>query len=353
MADPAIRPSNTPQRILIIKPSSLGDVVHSLAFLNAVRSCFPAAEIDWVIAKGLEGLLAGHPMIRRLIVIDKDRWRDLSRAFVTMKELRELSAALKAGRYDLVIDLQGLLRSGIMTRLTNAPVRVGFADSREGSSNFYSHKVMGGRHIHAVDRYLKVAASLGCGTGDVMFPFPDLRDDRQLADELKQRYGAYAVFVPGARKPANRWPARCFGELSSRLPVQTLVVGSPGDRELAEEVVGHSGGTALSIAGKTGLRGLVSVVKEALFMVSNDTGPMHIAAAFGVPVFALFGPADPVRTGPYGAGHHIIRSGAACSPCFKRHCENPHCMTDIPVDSVYEQITEFMRSVRGDADRSS
>ncbi|TAN41355.1 MAG: glycosyltransferase family 9 protein [Nitrospirae bacterium] len=351
MAEPMIELPFTPRRILIVKPSSLGDVVHSLAILNVLRSCFPAAGIDWVIAKGLEGLLEGHPMIRRLIVIDKDRWRDLSRAFGTMKELRELSAALKEGKYDLVVDLQGLLRSGIMTRLTNAPVRVGFADAREGSSNFYTHKVMGGRHIHAVDRYLKIASSLGCVTGRVTFPFPDLKDDRQMADELKERYGAYAVLVPGARKPANRWPARCFGELSSRLPVQTLVVGSPGDRELAEEVVGHSGGTALSIAGKTDLRGLISVVKEALFMVSNDTGPMHIAAAFGVPVFALFGPADPVRTGPYGAGHHVIRSGAACAPCFKRNCENPHCMTDIPVDAVYEQITEFIRSRRDSEDR--
>jgi heptosyltransferase-1 len=227
---------------------------------------------------------------------------------------------------------------------THAPLRIGFSEAREGSRYFYTNKVEGGRDIHAVDRYIKIARSLGCETAIVKFPFPDLKNDREMEDELRNRDEDYAVIVPGARKPANRWPARSFGELSARLSVRSLVVGSPADRELAEEVVSFSGGMARSIAGKTDLRGLISVVREALFMVSNDTGPMHIAAAFEVPVFALFGPADPLRTGPYGKGHYIIRSGAECAPCFKRNCQNPHCMTDISVDTVYERISEFMKS---------
>lgn len=332
------------RKILIVKPSSLGDVVHSLPFLNAMKTCFPKAEIHWVIAKGLEGLLEGHPMIDKLIIINKDLWKNLSQTGKTLREIRELFRQLRNEKYDLVVDLQGLLRSGLITRATDAPLRIGFREAREGSRFFYTNKVEGGRDIHAVDRYMKIACFLGCETAIVTFPFPDLKNDREMANELRSSYGDYAVIVPGARKPANRWPARSFGELSARLPVRTLVVGSRADSALAEEVVSFSKGMAVSIAGKTDLRGLISVVREALFMVSNDTGPMHIAAAFGVPVFALFGPADPVRTGPYGKGHYIIRSGAECAPCFRRNCQNPHCMTDISVDIVYERISEFMKS---------
>lgn len=332
------------RKILIVKPSSLGDVVHSLPFLHAMNRCFPKAEIHWVIAKGLEALLEGNPMIDKLIIINKDLWKNLLHTGTTLKEIRELFRQLRHEKYDMVVDLQGLLRSGLITWATHALLRIGFSEAREGSRFCYTDEVHGGRDIHAVDRYMKIACSLGCETANVTFPFPDLKNDREMADELRSRYGDYIVIVPGARKPANRWPARSFGELSSRLSLRTLVVGSPADKELAEEVVSFSRGMALSIAGKTDLRGLISVVRESLFMVSNDTGPMHIAAALGVPVFALFGPADPVRTGPYGKGHYIIRSGAECSPCFRRNCQNPHCMTDISVDTVYERISEFMKS---------
>lgn len=143
------------QKILIIKPSSLGDVVHSLPFLNAVRTYFSKAEIHWVIAKGIEGLLEGHPMIDRLWIINKDTWKKIKDLKGTINELKVLFKELKKGNFDIVVDLQGLLRSGVLTAATCAPVRIGFKEAREGSSFFYTHKVEGGRNIHAVDRYLK------------------------------------------------------------------------------------------------------------------------------------------------------------------------------------------------------
>jgi len=149
--------------------------------------------------------------------------------------------------------------------------------------------------------------------------------------------------VPGARKPVNRWPARRYGELASRLPLKTVVVGSKGDRYLAEEAVRASKGKAVSLAGKTGLKELVCIIREARFMVSNDTGPMHVAAALGVPVFALFGPANPLTTGPYGEGHTVIRRELPCGPCNKRYCKKPVCMDMIEVDEVAEIIGNFLR----------
>ena len=146
-----------PRKILIIKPSSLGDVVHSLPFLNVIRTCFPKAEIHWVIAKGLEGLLEGHPMVNKLWIINKDKWKKIKNVKGTISEFNVLFKELKKEKFDLVVDLQGLLRSGVLTAATGAPVKVGFKEAREGSKFFYTHKVEGGRDIYAVDRYLKIA----------------------------------------------------------------------------------------------------------------------------------------------------------------------------------------------------
>lgn len=328
------------KKILIIKPSSLGDIVHSLPVLYVLHRCFPRAAIHWLVAKGLEGILEGNPMLAKLWVIHKDEWKKISKFHSTVAELGKLFRSLKAERFDCAIDLQGLFRSGLITKATGASMRIGFEEAREGSAIFYTHRVAGGRDVHAVDRYLKIAAYLGCDVSEVRFPF--LSFACGVKEELPVT-GEYGVMVPGARKPVNRWPAERFGELAARLPLKTIVVGSRGDRALADEVVRMSEGKALSMAGRTDLKGLVSVIKNARFMVSNDTGPMHIAAALGVPVFALFGPANPARTGPYGSGHTIIRKEISCSPCYKRSCKSALCMDMIKVDEVAAVISDFLR----------
>lgn len=329
-----------PGKILIIKPSSLGDIVHSLPALDALYRCFTGAEIHWLVAKGLEGLLEGHPMISRLWVIRKDEWKRITRLGTTISELRELFRKLRAEKFDCAIDLQGLFRSGLIAKATGARMRIGFAEAREGSAVFYTHRVAGGKDIHAVDRYLKIPAFLGCDTDEVRFP---LTPCRGVSGDAPASAWEYAVMAPGARKPANRWSAQRFGELASRLPLKTVVVGSKGDRNLAAEVVKASEGKAVSIAGKTGLKELISVIGNACFLVSNDTGPMHIAAALGVPVFALFGPANPARTGPYGKGHTVIRKEISCGPCYRRSCKTALCMDMIKVDEVVEIINGFLQ----------
>ncbi len=325
------------RNILIVKPSSMGDVVHSLPFLNSVKSCFPEAEIHWVIAKGFEGLLEGHPMIDRLIVINKDTWKQLSKAGETLKEVGRLFKKLRKENYDLVIDLQGLLRSGLITMATGSHVRVGFAGAREGGRLFYNRKIETGKDMHAVDRYMRVAEALGCDTENIFFPFPlikhDLRENRNIKDSEE-----YIVIVPGARWESKRWPAENFGEIASRLSLKSFVIGGKSDISLAGKVVDLSGGKAVSLAGGTSLVELVEIMRGARFVISNDSGPMHIAAGFKVPVAAVFGPTSPLRTGPYGDNHIILRSDAQCSPCFKKHCGGMKCMNDVTVDIAYKKI---------------
>ncbi len=329
------------EKILIVKPSSLGDVIHSLPFLNVIRKCLPEAEIHWVIAKGLHELLEGHPMLSKLWIINKDQWKNISEAKNTIKEVRTLFRDLKNERFDLVIDLQGLLRSGFITRATKAKTRIGFKEAREGSRFFYTHKVKGGKDIHAVDRYLKIASYLGCEVSEIKFPLqvPESTYSQTIPK------GDYAVLVPGARWRTKRWSPERFGKLASLLPCKSIVIGSKSDIELSDIVVENSRGKAVSLAGKTNLKELVAVIKNARFMVSNDSGPMHIAAALDVPVFALFGPTSPLRTGPYGNGHTIIKSDIPCAPCFKKNCEIPECMELITVNTVFNTIIKKLNLI--------
>ena len=327
------------KKILIIKPSALGDIVHSLPFLHALRRGFPHAEIDWLVARGLHTFLEGHPLINRLWVINKDQWKDKRRIRQTVGEILDLKKGLGSAGYDVAVDLSGLFRSGLFTWFSKAPVKLGFKESDEGSPFFYTHKIHGSMEIHAIDRYFKIAEFMGCPTDEIVYPFAPYDADPAILKELPEEF---AVISPSAGKLANRWPAEKYGELASRLPLPSVVIASKGEADVAQTMVDHAGGKVINLAGKTSLKELLALIARAQFFVCNDTGPMHMAAALNVPVFALFGPANPVRTGPYGDIHTVIRRDLPCSPCYAhRPCkaEGWACMVDLSVDHVHGIIS--------------
>jgi lipopolysaccharide heptosyltransferase I len=326
-----------PHKILIIKPSSLGDIVHALPFLCVMHECFPAASIDWIVARGNEGLLEGNPMIRRLWIIDKDSWKKFGSLTGTVAEMANIARALRKEKYDMVIDLQGLMRSAVMTKATGARVRIGFSEAREGSTVFYTHKVRGGTGIHAVDRYLRIAAALGCDIVNVRFPMPLIREPEKIT-RLRKELGEYAVIVPGARWQTKRWPSESFGSLAALIRIRSVIVGNEADRFTAEQIAEQSRGNALSMAGDTDVAGLLCLIRGAKYVITNDSGPMHMAAAYGIPAVAIFGPTNPALTGPYGHGHIVVKTGVDCSPCRKRKCDDLRCMKEISVERVHQEI---------------
>lgn len=326
-----------PKKILVIKPSSLGDIVHSLPFLNAIKDAFPFAEIHWVVARGLEGLLENHPMVKRLWIINKDHWKNLKRIKETAIEIKFLFKELEAESYDVVIDLQGLLRSGLLAYATKSPIKIGFKEAKEGSSLFYTHRIKSGKEIHAVDKYLKIASAVGCEVEDVKFPMPLIKESENVK-RLKEDIGDYAVLVPGARWETKKWPSDKFGKVASMLNIKTVIIGSSSDAEIAKGIESYSNGKALSIAGKTDIKELISIIRGARYAITNDSGPMHIAAAFGIPVVAIFGPTNPVRTGPYGKNNIIVTAGVSCAPCYKKNCKSIKCMHDVSVEDVYNAM---------------
>lgn len=274
-------------RILIIKPSSLGDVVHALPTVNLIRRRHPDARIAWLINHELSGLLERCPIIDERIEFARRAYGSLP----------SLLARLRRGRFDLVVDLQGLLRSGLFARVTGAPQRIGLSDSREGARWFHTEVVTVPR-CHAVDRYLKAADHLGCGTAPVVFPIGH-------ADSLPIEGTGWIAVNPMARWESKIWPADRFAALLEQLPAERLVfVGSRGEADRIEAI---TRGRAWNLAGRLTLLQLAAFYRRCAVVISNDTGPMHIAAAVGARVVALFGPTDPRLVGPYGAGHVVLQ----------------------------------------------
>lgn len=327
---------NKIEKILIIKPSSLGDIVHSFAFLNSLKNCFPDTKVHWIVAKEFENLLEEHPMIDNYFTIDKEKWKKIGNFYKTFKELLEFRKQLRQYSYEFAIDLQGLLRSGIITAFSRAKIKIGFKQAREFSTIFYNKKISAPIQLHAVERYLEIAKALGCKIDEIKFPLP-----KEIEPEWLRDYDNYVVIIPSARWQSKNWPLPYYVELVKMLPFNFLVVGSRSDGELAINIEKYTKGKAISLAGKTTLRELIAIFKKALFVITPDTGTMHLAVASGKKVVSLFGPTSPSRTGPYGDGHLIIKADLDCSPCFRKFCPELKCMREIKPHFVYEEILKW------------
>lgn len=328
------------QKLLIIKPSSLGDIIHSLPFLNAIKEAYPHCEVHWVVAKPFDVVLDKHPKIARLWVIDKDRWRLPFGIFRALRDLLRLRKEFKRERFEVAVDLQGLLRSAVICYISQASRKIGFSTSRECSSIFYSELVQVDMNTHAVTRNMQVAKHLGIECLDVKFPLPEYPQSEFVKEVVKQ-YSPFVVLVPGARKPANQWMPERFAEVAKRLPIPSLIIGSKADISIAKSIESLSQGKAVSICGQTSLTDLFGIVKSATCVISNDTGPLHIAVALDKPVVAIFGPANPARTGPFSSDAVVLKSTLPCAPCYKRHCDKRTCLKEITVQDVTQAVEKL------------
>jgi lipopolysaccharide heptosyltransferase I len=339
-------------RILIIKPSSLGDIIHSLPFLKALRDAFPESFIVWVIDKNLTGVLEGNPLVNELITFDKDTWKQPANLPKTVSEMIKMIKKLRAQKYDIVVDLQGLLRSGIMTFFALSPSKIGFRHAREGSRLFYNRAVSANGSTHAVDKNLEVAKSLGANINSIEFPLHIHDAERKAVKNLVGDISEYAVVIPSARWETKKWPSENFGRLISHLSIPCAVTGSISERETVQQVMRFSEGKGINLCGKTSLKQLIALIAGAKLVISNDSGPMHIGVALGVPVIALFGPTDPLKTGPAGWSEvysereekrlKVLKTSANCAPCLKKKCRDHICMQEIRVDNVLAEVKEYL-----------
>jgi lipopolysaccharide heptosyltransferase I len=341
-------------KILIVKPSSLGDVIHALPTVNLLRRHFFHAKISWLINDTFADILSECPVVDEVIPFRRKRWGQPHRVGEFIGFLREL----RGRKYDLVVDLQGLFRSGIVTRATGAKQRVGLSDAREGAKHFYTETVkIPTPHMHAVDRYLLAAQHLNAGREPVQFPLGHPKPAQEAVDKLLGGDARFIAVNPTARWASKLWGEQSFAELASIVvkefpETKVIFIGGNEDRARVESVARASrlrDDQFINAAGRTSLSELTELLRRCAALVTNDSGPMHIAAAVGTPVVALFGATDPALTGPYlhgGIHHKVLRSGIPCSPCLKPHCHHKprmECMTKITPNEVMKELHSALK----------
>ncbi len=340
-------------RILIVRLSAIGDVLHGLPVLNALRDALPHSFLTWVVEGRTAELLRGHKALDELVVLPR-RWLKSPR---TVFDLRR---RLRAMRFDVTLDLQGLSKSAIAARLSGARWRIGFGgqDGRE-ISRWLNNDLVQPTRTHVVDRNLELLKPLGISNSVARFDLEDAPPEANAARAMLaslRLVDRFAVINPGAGWPSKLWPAGRYAAVAQQLgrsrDLRSLVVWA-GDQERcwAEKIVACSGGAAV-LAPATSLLQLAALVRRATMFIGSDTGPLHLAAAVGTPCVGLFGPMPAERNGPYGAQHVAVQKMCLSGTSRERRTAGPESMEAISIEHVMaacEQLLERGRRARQSA----
>ena len=341
-------------KILLLKPSSLGDVIQALPVLRLLKLHFRDAQIFWWIDSALAPLLDGDPDLAGVVRFERRRWAHPQ----NWPEMLHSIRWLRAQKFDLVIDLQCLARSGAFAWLANGKFLIGLDEVREGARGFYDIAVRRKNfHTHAADWYLAVLPPLGVPVHKNFVwlpPRPEIAAQVQAKrfsnPQSTIRNPQLILLQPGARWKNKRWPVEYFAELVQLLAqkfsdARFAVLGGADDKPFGEKISAAESDRVLNLCGKTSLPEMIEIIRLGDLLITNDTGPMHAAAALGKPLIALFGPTEPRRTGPYGQLENVLRIELPCSPCLKSVCrwKNPNeCLTALSPQMVFAHAEKLL-----------
>jgi heptosyltransferase-1 len=347
------------KRLLIVKPSSLGDIVHALPVLHGLRRRYPSARIDWLANTGLSGLLEGHPELDEVVPFHRARYAGVWRSPGAAMDFTRFLRDLRQRRYDLVIDLQGLFRTGFITRMTGASVRLGFREAREMASIFYTHYIEdSAQDRHAVDRYYGVAAMLGFDDVPINFNWGQTESDLATAGTQLATHGLsgqqrWVAVVPGARWETKLWPEHKFAEVIDQLQsvdgIPCIVLGGPDECDRCRRLCALCRTQPINLCGRTNVREFSALIGLASSVLCLDSAAAHLAVAMQRPMVTITGPTDPRRTGPYNRPHDVVRLDLPCSPCFLRRlrqCPHRHrCLVELESGPVLEAVRQSLKTV--------
>lgn len=349
------------KRILIIKPSSLGDVVHTLPVVHAIKRCHPSCHIGWIVQKGFSAILEADPAVDEIIPIfipstsDPLAPRDafLRAASATVRTVTELRRRFRSDPYHIVLDLHASFRSGLLGSTNPKGLRIGFSDAKELNTLFQHHRLTADPgKPHAVDKNLVFAEFLGCTPQPRDFRLVTGASARDRVADFLRGAGIgesdRVVYAnPAARWHTKMWTVQAWAELADllirRAGATVVFSGSPEDVPHIRSITQLTRETPLVAAGRLNLSEAIALMEAANVYVGVDSGPMHIAAFTDTPVVALFGPTDPAKVGPYGAGHRVIRrEGLDCLACRKRSCEDRQCLERISPEEVFNETRDLL-----------
>jgi len=342
-------------RILIVRTSALGDVVHALPVLTALRRHLPAARIGWVVEEAMAPVLAGHPDLDELLVVRLRRWRRLSAG--SLRELGGFLSALDRFAPEVVLDLMGNHKAGAIAALTLADRRIGPArrHRREPSSAVWVSQPVEPRGTHAVDRMLSLLDALGLPPEPPDFGGEKLFRETPAAahDLLSAHPEPFILLHAGAGWANKRYPPDWWGKatqlLRARTGLPTWVAAARGEEALAAGVEAAAAGAARTVPAHD-LPALAALIRRARLVLGGDSGPTHLAHALGAPVLMLMGPTDPERHGPYAAPGNVLYKRLPCSFCYQRLEETKACLLEIPPHRVAERAAEILADRVADSD---
>jgi lipopolysaccharide heptosyltransferase I len=337
------------RRIALIKPSALGDIVHALPVLTALRVRFPAAQITWVVNAAYEPLLADHPDLTETLPFDRSIFRRAP--WHSARYSLAFASELRQRKFDLVIDLQGLLRSGLMCVATGADRRVGFATAREGSRYAYTDKVAAPnpRQMHAVDRNWKMAEALGAGDVPKRFHVPiSALEAKTVEVELAGLPRPWLAVAVGAKWVTKRWWPRHFAKLLQRAQAEfggtCFFIGTSDDTAGSREVMRALSGPSRDLTAQTSLPRLKALLAQCDIMVGNDTGPLHLAAALGRPCLAPYTCTRVSLHGPYTSMTGGVETTVPCGGSYRKTCADMICMPELTPERLWPQLAGILHA---------
>jgi heptosyltransferase-1 len=338
-----------PLKILVIRLSSLGDILHTLPVVAGLRAAFPSAEIDWLVGESTAFLLSAVRGIDTVHIFDKTAvFPGLSRRN-SRYSVRNLIRSLRAERYDYSIDFQGLLKTAFLGFMSGAATRIGFPKGlvREPPAHWFYHRtpVRLEKAVHVIELNRLLAGCIGPEIAPGTFDFVTDEKDARYVDSLIEKEGLrnFVVINPGGGWPSKIWKPEYFGLLADRiqgeLKLQVVVTTGPGEESLYESLASHCI-RKQPVHFQIPFLQLVPLLKKARLLIGGDTGPLHLACALNTAVVGIYGPTCPVRNGPWGNNDEIVVHVLPCSSCYKRTCPTDNACMDITVDEVFAAVTQ-------------
>ena len=368
-ADPSGLQSAEFSRILLIKLSGLGDIVHALPVLVKLRARYPKARIDWLIASENAEIVRCHPALSNVVLFERRDFSKRGRRWSALLAFLDLLKQIRSAKYDLVIDLHGQARSAFFALVSRARVRIGFGrpvknisrhgwrGAREGSWTAYTQRIpIPTLDVHAIDRYLWVGPVLGLDNNppDLTIHLPS--QSARNVERLLEEHGVpaskpLAVLAPGTKWETKRWTIEGFAAIARHFLDEGFAValaGTKSDEARCRQIAAAAPG-ACDLSGKTTPAEVAELIRRAEVCVTNDSGAMHLAVSLGTPMVSVFGPTNPVRVGPYHRPESVVRLDLPCSPCNYRwlsQCPFDHaCMKQLPATMVIERVRKILATV--------
>lgn len=338
---------NNVEKILIVRLSAIGDVIHSLPTAYALRQKYPNAQIDWLVEEQSYPLVSLNPYLDNVIILPRKRWKKLIKKDVIkgLKSFFSFFKNLRAENYNITLDLQGLFKSAISSFFVNPALRMGPVDGRELSTLFYQAKIdVPEKKVHRIEKYLHFAGALDAEMNKIDYglkitPVIKSRVSRLFEEHKIVTNKKIIIINPFTNWESKNWFLERYFSLANELiknGYYVIFTGSRDDKEAIDNFIAINEESFSNLAGKTDLQELTELYNRADLYIGGDTGPTHLAAAVGTPVVSLMGPTDPETNGPLGKGHAVIQDNSLeCIRCWDRHCSRKmQCMKSISVEQV-------------------